>query len=93
MTQPKIDLTLLKRLVEELESSVLIINSVQVAADKTELVVEGSKAAGLAAGVMQEAAGLMGDIHMFIGAGTMQPSGNEFLEKVLGSLKGPGTAN
>jgi hypothetical protein len=95
MSKQKIDLSLLKRLVAELESSLSTVENMEtdIPASKNELIVEASKAAGLAAGVMQEASMLMGDIHALV-EGSMTPKGkNEFLEKLLGSLKGPGNTN
>lgn len=95
MPKPDIDLTLLKRLVGELEAHVNTMKSIKtdVPPNHTELIVEGSKAAGLAAGVMQEAGALMVDIHVFVEGSTASPGKSELLEKILGSLKGPGNAN
>lgn len=61
MSKAKVNLDLLKKLVGELESSLQ--NSEAVKSDNNEYVVELSKAAGLAAGVMQEASLLVLDIH------------------------------
>lgn len=57
----KVNLDLLKKLVGELESSLNTAEGVK--SDHNEYVVELSKAAGLAAGVMQEASFLVLDIH------------------------------
>ena len=53
-----------------------------------------NKATGLAAGIMMEAGLLMGDIQHLI-SGVTTPSGtkSDFLEKLLGGLKGPGNTN
>ncbi len=94
MSKSKIDLATLKRLVAELESTLAVAEGIKtdVNADKIEYVVEMNKATGLAAGVMTEAALLMGDCQQLIqGAGS--PSKADFLEKLLGGLKGPGGSN
>jgi hypothetical protein len=94
MSKNKVDLTTLKRLVAELEATLNTADGIKtdVASDKVEYVVEMNKATGLAAGVMMESAMLMGDIQHFIqGAGA--PSKADFLEKILGPLKGGGNTN
>lgn len=94
MSKNKVDLSILKRLVSELESTVAHAEDIKtdVNADRIEYVVEMNKATGLAAGVMTEAAILMGELQSLIqGAGS--PSKADFLEKLLGSLKGPGGSN
>lgn len=94
MSKAKIDLATLKRLVSELESTLSAAEGIKtdVNADKIEYVVEMNKATGLAAGVMTEAAVLMGTIQSLIqDAGA--PSKADFLEKLLGTLKGPGGSN
>jgi hypothetical protein len=95
MPKPKIDLTLIKRLMGELEAHVNTMESIKtdVPSNQTELVVEASKAAGLAAGVMQEAGALMVDIHVFVEGTSAASSKSEFLDKLLGSIKGPGNTN
>lgn len=95
MANTKIDLSLLKRLVGELESMVATAEgmSTDVKADKNEWVLELSKATGVAAGIMTEAGLLMGDIQHII-AGT--PAGapkSDLLEKLLGGIKGSGNTN
>lgn len=89
----KIDLTLLKKLVGELESSLGTADGIKaVEGDITEYIVEMAKAAGLCAGVMQEAAMLVADVQSNVMA-VQSPSPNkssDIFEKLLGSLKGPG---
>lgn len=94
MSKNKVDLSILKRLVAELESTVAHAEDIKtdVNSDRIEYVVEMNKATGLAAGVMTEAALLMGDLQQLI-QGTSTPSKADFLEKLLGSLKGPGGTN
>lgn len=90
----KIDLDTIKRLMAELESTLSAAENIttDVKADKIEYLVEMNKATGLAAGVMMEAALLMGDIqHLIQGAGA--PPKADFLEKLLGPLKGGGNTN
>ncbi len=95
MAKNKVDLTLLKRLVAELEATLNTAEGIQtdVASDKIEFIVEANKATGLAAGIMMEAGLLMNDIQTLMqGTGT-SASKADFLEKLLGSLKGPGNTN
>lgn len=90
----KIDLDTIKRLLAELESTLSAAENIttDVKADKIEYLVEMNKATGLAAGVMMEAGLLMGDIqHLIQGAGS--PPKADFLEKLLGPLKGGGNTN
>lgn len=96
MTKQNIDLTLLKRLLAELDASVQILSSIStdVPSNKTEIMVEGAKAAGLAAGLMQESAAIMGDVYTFLdGGAAASPIKNDFLDKIMGSFKGPGSTN
>lgn len=96
MTKNKVDLTILKRLVAELESTLSAADGIatDVAPDKAEYAVEVNKATGLAAGVMMESALLMGEIQALLqGLGTPVSSKSDFLEKILGGLKGPGSSN
>lgn len=95
MTKSKVDLTLLKRMISELEASLSVAEGIKtdVNGDKVEWIVEMNKATGLAAGVMTEAGLLMGDIqHAILGG---PPNGNkqDLLDKIFGGLKGPGSAN
>lgn len=94
MAKSKVDLTVVKRLLAELESTLATAEGINtdVNADKIEYVVEMNKATGLAAGLMTEAGLLMADIQQLIqGAGA--PSKADFLEKLLSGLKGPGNTN
>ena len=95
MAKNKVDLTTLKRLVAELEATMSAAEGIQtdVAADKVEFVVEANKATGLAAGIMMEAGLLMGDIQSLIQGVGAPASKADFLEKLIGSLKGPGNSN
>lgn len=95
MPKDKIDLTTLKRLVSELEATLSTAEGIQtdVPSDKVEYIVEMNKATGLAAGVMMEAALLMGDIQHLIQRAGAPASKSDFLEKILGGLKGPGSTN
>jgi len=95
MAKNKVDLTVLKRLVAELESTLSTAEGIQtdVAADKVEFVVEANKATGLAAGIMMEAGLLMGDIQNLLQGASAPSVKSDFLEKLLGGLKGPGSSN
>jgi hypothetical protein len=91
----KVDLTLLKRLVAELESALATVDTIKNSlskVDNVELNVEGSKAAGLAAGIMQESSLLVMDIYTLIG-GSAPKSKNDFIDKLMGGIKGPGGTN
>ena len=95
-TKPKVDLTIVKRLLAELESTLATAEAIDtdVNSDKVEYIVEMNKATGLAAGLMTEAALLMGDLqHAIQGAGVPGSPKSDFLEKLLGGLKGPGNTN
>jgi hypothetical protein len=95
MSKQKVDLTLLKRLVSELDAMLATADgmSTDVKADKNEWVLELSKATGVAAGILTEAGLLMGDIqHLMAGTAAGAPKG-DLLEKLMAGLKGPGNAN
>jgi hypothetical protein len=88
---PKVDLTLLKRLVTELDSA--LENAEQIAANKNEenvqdYVVEMAKATGIAAGVLQEATMLIGDINQLVRINTMSAGKEDPLGSLLSVLKG-----
>lgn len=97
MSKPeiKVDLTVLKKLVGELESTLNTAHAIVSSAkpDNAERVVELSKAAGLCAGIMQEASLLVLDIHAVV-RGTQPPvdESTDLLSKILGSIK-PGSQN
>jgi len=95
MTKDKkpVDLTLLKRLVSELETTLTASEAIDSKANKNELVVEMSKAAGIAAGVMNEAAALIGDIQYVAGSAGTVASGQDLLGKLMSGLKGTGNTN
>jgi hypothetical protein len=98
MKNLKVDLTLLKKLVAELETSLAASESIRGSKDPSlnDFVVECSKAAGLAAGVMQESSMLILDIQSLVRA-SQSPApkgGGDFLDKLLGGMKpGGGNAN
>jgi len=94
MSKPQVDLTLLKRLVAELESSLNVVEDIRAdaKADKIEINVEASKAVGLASGIMQESGLLIMDIYTMLGNSAPKGKG-DMLDKLLGSLKGPGNTN
>lgn len=95
MSSGKIDLTILKRMVAELEASVNTAEAIRtdVKADKVEWIVELNKATGLAAGVLTEAGLLMGDLQHMVQGGPSGGSKQDLLEKILGGFKGPGGTN
>jgi hypothetical protein len=91
----KIDLTLLKRLVSELESTLNTAEGIKtdVQANKIEWVVELDKATGLAAGIMTEAGMLAGDIQHLTQGNPATNKQQDLLEKIFGGLKGTGNTN
>lgn len=85
----KVDLTLLKRLVGELESTLATAEGIKNdSQDVNEYVVEMQKAAGLAAGVMTEATLLVGDIAVAVRSGSSPEK--DPLATILGAIKGGG---
>lgn len=88
------DLTLLKKLVAELESmldsSEAYLHSENV--DNNQYVLEMSKTGGVAAGIVQEATMLLGDIAQMVRASQQLPAKND-LESLLKSFKTPGFGN
>jgi hypothetical protein len=99
MPKSKIDLTVLKRMVEELEASLGRADEIRAkptAENRVDWIVELNKATGLAAGVLTEAGLLMGDIqHLVAGVagGGADSAKQDFIKQLLGGLKGPGTSN
>jgi hypothetical protein len=90
----RVDLSLLKRLVEELDKMVIATEAMAEAkGDKNEWVLEMSKATGVAAGIMTEAGLLMGDLQSLMQGPSTGASKQDLLDKLLGGLKGPGNAN
>lgn len=92
MSKAKVDLTLLKKLVAELEAMLVASETIDTKTNKHEHVIELSKAAGVAAGVMSEAAALIGDIQ-YIATGTPAASPQDILGKLLPGFKGSGNTN
>lgn len=90
----KVNLALLKRLVSELEASVNTADAIKTAVDSGEgkdheYIVEMSKAAGLAAGVMSESSMLIMDIQSLVQkVQAPTPLKSDFLDKLMGGLKG-----
>lgn len=89
----KVDLSLLKQLVGELESFLATADGIKsdTETSNNEYVVEMFKAAGLAAGIMQESSMLVMDIQMAVRSSQGPASkGGDPLDKILGVLKGGG---
>ena len=100
MSEVKVNLTLLKHLVSELESSLLGAEELKKNKESKHLyVTELSKASGLAAGILTEAGMLIGDIqYLSTGVSGLAPTKGTNaalspLEKLLGGLKGSGGSN
>lgn len=94
MSKPEVDLTLLKRLVAELDAQITTVKALRANSkpDKVELNVEGSKAIGLASGIMQEAALLVMDIQ-YLASGQAPQNKNELLDKIMQGLGGKSGSN
>jgi hypothetical protein len=86
----KVDLKLLKKLVGELESSLATADGLKDGSDASEYVVEMSKCAGLASGVMSESVALIGDIQVLIQKASGLSPKEDPLSKILGIVKGGG---
>lgn len=104
----KVNLDLLKKLVNELESALTLSNNIKdskagdVSQYMSEYVVEMSKASGLAAGVMTEASLIVTDIQALIfkasgGSPTLDKldvgAFDKFMGALKGSIPGSGTGN
>lgn len=90
----KVNLTLLKKLVSELEASTQRADGINRDNDLNEYITEMSRASGLAAGVAHEATALVHDIYALIR--TSQSFTKEFGMDLLDQLldpKGTGNAN
>lgn len=99
MTKPlhKINLTLLKRLVSELE--VILLNADNIITNtipnSIEWIVEMNKALGLTSGVMQESMMLVGDIQatMQDAAGGLSPHQKDVVNNLFSKMKGSSGIN
>lgn len=96
----KISLDVLKKLVAALENGLEVSekirdNAVDGSTDGlSDYILEMSKSAGIAMGIMQEATLLVGDIqHMVKGATSPKPSGAIYLDELMSKIKGDGTKN
>lgn len=93
-TLPKINITLLKRLVEELESTLNFSEDLQqeLSANKNEYVIEMSKALGIATGITLEASMLIMDIQTLTqtasGAAPTSSGKEDSIKSLLSLLKG-----
>lgn len=96
----KVNLTLLKDLVKELEAALDTAEKVtgEEVADYNRYVIEMSKAQGIAAGVFKESSLLITDIQQVITYNAAPStasvsSAGDFLDKLLKPLKGEGNKN
>ena len=87
---PKIDLSLLKQLVGELEASLATAEGIkqEVSVKNNDFVVELSKAMGLATGITVEASMLVGDIQATIQSNGAPATKEDGLKNLLNILKG-----
>lgn len=92
MTKMKVDLSIIKKLIEELESGLEAAEQLKTkdGAKISDYVVEMSKAAGLAAGIMQEGTFLVNDIQTMVRCSQQPqaPKANDLLDNILSSIKG-----
>jgi len=89
----KVDLTLLKKLIVELENSLATADGIR--AEETDenihnYIVEMSKASGVAAGIVEEATLLISDCRQAIRYNTSAIGKDDPLSSLLGVLKGSG---
>lgn len=90
----KIDLSLLKKFVSELENSLTAAEAVRLSTEGNphEYLVELSKAGGLAVSVSQEVTMLLGDVQKsMMQMQNPSASKNALLEKLFSGLQGSGT--
>lgn len=87
--QPVVDLTLIKRLVSELEQTLTDGYKLNTETTKNEYIVEMSKALGLTTGIVSEATMLMGDIGGIMRFSSSPASLDGSLAKVLGGTGTP----
>lgn len=88
----KVDLTLLKKFVTNLEESLNAAEKLRGAEDNDThaTIMEFAKASGLAAGIMQEASMLVGDIQSLIKRLQSPPGVADIFSKLLSGGSGPG---
>jgi hypothetical protein len=85
-TQPKVDITYLKRLVSELEAHLTNAEALLVKSDRIDYLIEMNAASGMAQGIMGEAAGLMADIAVVMQKPGAAANPQDVL-KALGNIK------
>lgn len=93
---PKVDLDLVKKLITELESALNVAEAIKTDSKPgmQDYIVEMQKAAGLAAGVMSEAALLVLDIKtLTTSVQGASPKSTAAIDKFLSALKGGGFGN
>lgn len=103
MSKKMIDLSLIKKLVVELETTMTeadrlkaIVEQSLNADSKIECIIQLNKALGLAAGIMTESSMLMGDLQHQMHGGPVDSNKVDFMEKILkglGPAGGTGNAN
>lgn len=82
----KVNLQLLKKLVETLESQISSAEALATSDDCNEYIVELSKCLGLASGVALEATALCGDIQVLVKGAPLASAKEDMLEKLLGKV-------
>jgi hypothetical protein len=89
----KVDLTLLKRLVAELEGHLNVAEHIltNVNPDVNEMVIEADEAIGLAGGIMHETLNVMVGIQEMVNAAQNVEGRTDLLSKILSPFKGSGS--
>jgi hypothetical protein len=96
MPKAQVDLTMLKRMMSELEEQLAqaleIVNKNPIPNREITIdyVVEMNKAAGLAGGLMTEAGMIIGDIQRAMSGNPETASSKELMSKLMSGLKGTG---
>lgn len=92
MSMPKVDLTLLKQLIAELETSVATSDVIPHDTNHNDYIVEMAKASGLAMGIATEAYLLAGDMQTLLRTSANAAAGDKApgFKGILQMLKGGG---
>lgn len=93
----EVNLSLLKDLVSNLETTMETYKGIDQKTELNKYIVELAKAAGIAAGIMQEASALVGDFHSLVrisqGIGSKKGIDMTSLEDLFGLKGDPGDPN
>jgi len=100
MSKKILDLSLMKKLIVELETTMIEADKLRSLVEtvkheintdiKTNCIIELNKALGLTAGILTEAGMLMGDLQHQMHGGPVDSNKKDLMEKILGGLGSPG---